>query len=268
MQRAASLGMVAMLAASVAITACDSASERSSEVVVAPMGRWRQAHVEVAYGPRFSKNGRSHPPHVRHSLFLDWDQPYNSAQVILLSETTDTLTPERFAELRETQYALRFAPDAHALAVSTDGERTWTIFDLTILTGPTEQPFWCAHRSFTSLEPWPSSDALALEILAAADPSSPAAAVHRASSAIEWPSSRAGASSIAWLIEIEGATRYACAHRDDPTLREALVQAFLRLGSQAGYAQSCVPEMARTDPALQQRLVRAVQASPPIGAPP
>lgn len=205
-------------------------------MAVAPAGHWRQAHVEVEYGPRFSKNGRSHPPHVIHNLFIDWDRPYNRAQVVLLSETADSLSPRTFADVRETAYALRFAPDAHALALSTDGARTWTNVDLTCLTGPTAQPFWCPHRSYATLDRWPSSRALALEILAASDPNSAAARIHRAPDAATWPIERERPHrNTGWRTDFEGATRYACAHRDDAELQAALNAAVRRMGRDSGY---------------------------------
>lgn len=242
MRRLASLGIASMLAACALVAACDSSKTRSGEVAVAPSGRWRQAHVEVKYGPRFSKNGRWHPPHVSHDLFIDWDRPYNRALVIVLSETTDSLSPRAFAEARETSYALRFAPDAHALALSTDGARTWRNFDLTTLTDPVAQPFWCPHRAFASLDPWPSSRALALEILAASDPTSSAARVHRAPDAPEWPIGHERAhGDLGWRTDFEGATRYACAHRDDAELQAAFNAALQRMGRDARHLRWCAP---------------------------
>lgn len=241
MQRVTRLGIASMLAIGAMVVACESSTTRSSEVAVAPTGRWRQAHVEVRYGPRFSKNGRWHPPHVNHDLFIDWDRPHNRALVILLSETADSLSPRAFAEARGTTYTLRFAPDAHALALSTDGARTWTNVDLTPLTGPTAQPFWCPHRTFSSLDPWPSSRALALEILAASDPNSAAARVHRAPDAAEWPIGHERAHrDVAWRTDFHGATRYACAHRDDAELQTAFNTAVQRMGRDAGYLSWCV----------------------------
>jgi hypothetical protein len=226
---AAASSLVSLLAVCALVGACEKTTVRSSEAVDAPTGRWRRAHVEVERGPRFSKNGRWYPPHVAHRLLLDWDRPYNRAQSTLLHETTESLSPPDFEALRETSYTLRFAPDAHALALSADGARSWALFDLTPLTSPTGQPFWCAHRVFTSLDPWPSSRALALEVLAATDPDSAAARVHRAPDATLWPMARGPRSrAIAWMTDLDGAIRYACAHRDDGALREALAAALAR----------------------------------------
>lgn len=234
----------------------------------APNGRWKEAFVTVEYHPAFYKNSRRHPPSVLHALTLQ-DSDINRSYVILVQRSEEDVSAEMFDDLRHTEYTLKYAPDDTALAASVDGGRAWTLFDLKSLTNPTDDPFWCRHRTSASLDPWPSMRAIAIEVLAAADPANPAFAVHRGTAAKEWPGTGVAGSKATWDREILGACRYACARREDPELRAALISAFLQpdFGYSPGEVNQCVGEIAGADPAAKTRLQDALaNASPRLAA--
>jgi hypothetical protein len=239
---------------------CRGSTERKTGKVASPDRRFLGAYAEVWDKPSFYKNGHQHPPSVTHVLILEWPDGINHSNVFPVIESEGHPTPRRFDELRKVDYTLRFAPDAHALAASIDGGRAWALFDLDVLANPTEKPFWCRHKTVTSLDPWPSSRALALEVLAAADPASPAAHAHRGAAAIEWPTGKASNGDFTWRDEVDEASRYVCVKRDDAELRRALVDAYVRPGDHARSIpmERCVGELARTDEALRVRLKAAV----------
>ena len=235
-------------------------SERVSATVTSPVGRWVSAFATVEYHPSFSKGGRTYAPSVLHSLSIrETDQ--NRSYVILAQRSEEEVSPSQFRELRDMAYTLRFSPDDHLLAASTDGGKAWTLFDLESLGSPTDEPFWCRHRSVPSLDPWPTMDGLAVEILASVDPLSPGAAVHRSPTSVAWPGSiPEPRGTYPWTEEVDGAFRHACFHKEDKELRAAVIAAYFQ--KDLGYIKSdvaqCVGEIAKTDPAIKVRLEEMV----------
>lgn len=251
------------LALCAGVTACCHGSERKTGKIASPNPRFLGAYAEIWDKPSFYKNGHQSPPSVTHLLVLEWPDGINHSNVFPVMESEGHPTPRRFEELRKVDYTLRFAPDAHALAASIDGGKVWAIFDLDVLANSTEKPFWCRHRTVTSLEPWPSSRELALDVLAASDPASPAAHAHRGPSAVEWPTGKVSNGDFTWHDEVEEASRYVCAKRDDAELRRALVEAYLRPGDHASSypMERCLRELAGTDEALVARLKSALASA-------
>lgn len=245
-----------------ALSGCCSSpsSKRRSPVAKAPPGRWQEASVEISYTHAFTKNGHKNSPRVIHRLdVVEQAPPHNIVMTFLTSQHEGEPTPKRFDELRESSYTLQFAPDAHSLAVSEDG-KAWTIFELESIVSTTEEPFWCRHKQVTTLSPWPSSRELALEVLSAADLQSPAAAIHRSASVLEWPAGSPRKSSLVWEKEVLGASRYACLKRDDPTLRAALIEAYLRPDPNDSSTEldQCVGEVIQSDPSALVRFQSAL----------
>lgn len=252
-----------LIAAGLLGGACARHSERESPRAIATGGRWREAQVTVEYSPSFFQSGKDHPAQVTHELFVE-EAPPNRAMVILSLQNKDHTSAEEFSALQKARYTVRFAPDNTAVAASTDEEKTWTVINLEPLSVPVSsaRAFWCRHRSFPSLSPWPSLHALALELLSSVDPASPAAQVHRAAGVMEWPGPvRSGPGRAAWLEEIDGASQYVCMHRENAELRSALVEAALRpdyplLGS------DCMGKIILADPALKHRIEGMLAAAP------
>jgi hypothetical protein len=259
--RGALLGL--SIAVSLLGSACARHTERESPRAVATGGRWREAYVTVEYSPSFFQSGKDHPAQVTHDLFVE-EAPPNRAMVILSLQNKDYTSAEEFSALQKTRYTVRFAPDNTAVAASTDEEKTWTVINLEPLSVPVSsaRAFWCRHRSFPSLSPWPSLHAIALELLASVDPGSPAALVHRAAGVMEWPGPvRSGPGRAAWLEELDGASQYVCRHRENVELRSALVEAALRpdypmLGA------DCLGKIVLADPALKHRIEGMLGAAP------
>ncbi|MEZ4372665.1 MAG: hypothetical protein R3B07_17715 [Polyangiaceae bacterium] len=246
-----------LLLALLAALGCDRHAERQSENVIAPAGRFRNARIQVEYGPAFRKNNQNNPAHVRHTLVLAWPD-VNESRVTLLRGTTKNLDDGAFSAARKSEYRVRFAPDGEALAVATDQSLGWRLVDLTTLTDPTKtEPLWCPHHVYESLEPWPASRELALEIFRAAKEGTPEAKLHRETRP-NWPVSGSEELRLtAWSHDISGAKRYACQHREDKALREALIEEFFDGRFSQPDSLGCMGEIARGDAALIARLEAA-----------
>jgi hypothetical protein len=248
--------LVTVLVGSFGGCSCRS-TERNSPTVKSPVGRWVSAYATVEYHPSFYKNGHDHPPSVLHSLSIGEDDLINLSYVILTDRYENDTAASQFRDLRDTTYTLRFSADDHMLAASTDGGHAWTLFDLESLGSTTTDPFWCRHRSVASLDPWPSMDGLALEILGAVDPASPNARVHQRPTSVEWPGAiHDERGSVHWEDELLGAFRHACFHREDPALRAGVIAAFFHKEFKLnnGEVDQCLGEIAKVDPATKARL--------------
>lgn len=227
----------------------------ASPVVAAPRGaRYGRAQVISRYepgDPRYSWAARA-----EHTLVLDDGGAGREIQVGYRSIIWPNYTSQwkGFLEWADgTHYTISFAPDGHALGVSSDDG---TRFHYVALDLPT--PTICPHRTFAL--PWlnaPSTRTLVLEILAS---SRGDAAAH----------TDQGGQSIA-PAELSAAWRYACDRPTDDELAAALVRAATRrgielwLGSDPDWEalEECLGRLSSARRALHHELLATV-ASPDV----
>lgn len=217
----------------------------ASAEVDAPAGcAWKRAAVRVT---ETRTRGR-HPQHVcRHSLWLDDGTGFKLAKTLFTFR--GGIGP---AELG-AKYAIDFAPDGHALAVSTDGAE-WTYVGLDAGKHPTH----CRHQSFAGKAGdgsiWnnaPTTRALALDILTD----------HR--------NARHGS----YMTELDDSFHYAQEHPDDAELWSAVDELFLARKNRklAGdfnrtikeQLATAVADLAARDSDLKDRLVAAAGSGGP-----
>lgn len=257
-------------------SACSQPQTRLSDVALASAGRWQRARVEITYkrgGTRSASHGGAGghfvAAEVGHVLHLERDaDPINPGSFILAHAFEDVVGHATFSKLRNAEYVLRFSGDGNALAISTTGGARWTIFELEHVAGQFNEPFYCRHRTVSSLSPWPSSRSVVLEVLSEASPTSTSDA-HKAPQDPEWPSlTHVAPGSISFIYELRAAVLYACLHKEDSELRGAVVDAYLQPGNSGfdswGGSDSiiprCIADIARQDPATLTR-IRAVVAA-------
>lgn len=233
---------------------------RESERAAAPEGApFAAAQASIRFEPYRYGAHASMSEHVVLSLALEGkEKPLELDDAYRGDEPGDTPADE-YAQLLEPAFELRFAPDGHALAVSIDGGKLFrlVVFDL-------GEPMFCRHERLAAARLWgdvPSSRRLALDILASADPPVGAQTLHLEPG--EYPRARER-----FGRELAVARGFACAHPDDAELRDAVVAALVRPGSQI-FATSeymplveCVSALARDHVELRAPLVAALTSAP------
>lgn len=240
----------ALLAAS---SACSTGSERMSNVATTTQsGVWERAYVKVEYHPSFFKNGRTNAAFVSHTMTIEGDHDRGHLSVFLGTWYEGGTPKSLFQEMRDTPYDVEFAPDGHAIAVSTDHKKTFTIFDLT----PSETgtaPFYCPHVHFDKLAPWPDVRRLVLEVL---DESSGAASTHHHDASVTTKAPIKDNDG-----ELLGAALYACKlEQSDAELHRALIDAYVSSWHGARESRGgddlakCMGAVALRDPATMEKL--------------
>jgi hypothetical protein len=143
--------------------------------------------------------------------------------------------------LDDGEYALSFAPHAHAIAVRRDDEDNWTYAGL-----DTEgDPLYCPHWRFgKKSEPWndaPSTTALALDVL---------------NHDVTKSATRHGNDALPTQAEVEAAASYAC-RKKDRALLDALVGLAREGASFPSYdpGLTCLPALVKQTPELGASLV-------------
>lgn len=70
------------------------------------------------------------PTHPRCSTACRSGRRTRTAHCVILAQggCEEEVSPSQFRELRDMAYTLRFSPDDHLLAASTDGGKAWTLF--------------------------------------------------------------------------------------------------------------------------------------------
>ncbi len=212
----------------VLLTGCNSTSQ--GKPVAAPAScRYRTARIEVQttrgslgasdMGPRWFGGG------VSATLLL---QAPPGTQKLLLDSAASS-DGDRVKVFRAAK--LEFAPDGHALVLSLDKGASWSYVAL-----DTDEPFYCAHASFSGQDPWaraPTTRTLVLEILASSTEPGVTSGRNHASRSDQAPYGLPEAV----LPEFSAAVSWAGAHLDDAQARLALAKALLLPGEQLGDAR-------------------------------
>jgi hypothetical protein len=211
------------------------------------------------------------PNRIDHTLTLEPEQTFNINRVYLVRMNETSVNRTRVSALHDTRYSMRLAPDGRALALSTNG-RAWTLFELAWVDSPMERPFWCTHRTVRTLDPWPSSRLVVLEVLAETSPNFAGVRVHTTRERRPLVSNVAGAvPADGQNDEFRGAMLYACAHRDDSILRAALLEAYVQPGigslsvpGDDSILAKCIGDLARSDPTVMHALESALPRLRPV----
>lgn len=236
--------------------------ERAASALVhaSAAGRWNAAQMRVV-----SRKGHSnlHSGVVAEILYVLVLQGREEQHVLLrrLSaydfDTYGTPGPA-FRAAAQASFRLEFAPDGHALAVSSDGGTEWRLVGL----DTAGAPLYCEHRLLRGLGAtggWvsaPSSRDVAEDVLAARGVRGK-------------PEDHGGPR---FDEELLAAGDYAWQHRDEAELRLALARAFARHAlvwerEPWGTLRRRVREIARGDPAVRAALLAlACGAEPEAGA--
>ena len=190
-------------------------------------GRFQEAHVDVDrawpslrasdMGPRLQRGS------LTHTLVLRGKE----GEIPLLLGYANAGDKEGWSRLKGARYALSFADDGHALAVSSDDGARWSYVALDVGRGA---PFYCPHTRFgkegAPFDGAPDTRSLALQILGSGTDAQRVSGPNHAEALI------AGGEGVAFYAELSGAAAYARAHADDAELRLALTAALLRPGTQ------------------------------------
>ncbi|MBX7083670.1 MAG: hypothetical protein K1X88_30960 [Nannocystaceae bacterium] len=241
---------------------CKSAqSERhDSARVTAPDGsRYTAASAHTIWIPATHGMHASSSEHVQLRLVLEREgEPPLELQLddALRGDEPGDASPARWQQLRKPAFDLRFAPDGHALALSLDGGSSYELVALDL-----GEPLYCAHEHFVPGDDFagaPSSRRVALDVLASADPPQGTGTLHLVPG--EYPRARER-----FVAELAAARAWACSQPQDAELREAVVAALVRPGSQI-FATSdetplvrCVAAIARDHAELRAPLLAALE---------
>ncbi|HEV8320167.1 MAG TPA: hypothetical protein VG389_01030 [Myxococcota bacterium] len=237
--------------------------DASPTVVAPPGGRYRSARVRVDYRAGGSTLTSGWSDVVTHTLILGaaaGETSFVLDEFPLGGGPGDSATDELIAMV-DAQFTLRFAPDGHALALSTDGGHVFRYAAL----DAGEHLLYCRRYTFAGEgdDLWasaPTTRAIALEILGTVAP--PAVSAH--------PS--ADHALTRWEREAEAAAGVVCAHRDDAALALALAHAVVERAhpfwlastgpaSPQPAALACLGDAARLYPAVSRILVDVLLAA-------
>ena len=194
-----------------------------SEPAVAPGApRWRRATVSMifeqrraSYATRIRYWLKLSGPGGEHTSTLEEVFPPSGIQGAPLEVPTAD-----FEALKKKTPRVQLATDGHALVFSRDGGPRYRYVAL----DAGDKPVYCPHVAFApdaSGNPWsaaPTTRTLALAVLR----------TRENKGQVHYPSSD-GAWSSAFEQEALGSVAYACAHRDDPELRAAVLSAAKQL---------------------------------------
>ena len=245
-------GNVAALALALVLAAgCKAkAWTKTSDAASAPEGaKFARATARVSFVPGVSGIHSSTSDHLLFELQLD-GAPGGKIDLDDAYEGD-----AEWAAMRKPDFALRFAPEGKALAVSLDGGKSYRFVSF-----ETDPPLYCRHERFSLDGGWaamPDMRRVVLDILATTDPPGPS---HSHLAAGETPRVR-------WRYEkeLEGAVQYACAHLDDADLRKGVVDCILGEGSQLDITTliatvtECGGKVAQRDTALRATLLAALE---------
>lgn len=248
--------VLAFTAVVVASAACGSPKpvKRSTHASNPSPSGFSQATLDFAYEPPAQSVHSGHGGFVSYSLGLRG----GSAPIDVELERIfiEELSTKQAEAMRRGPDRIDFARDGHALALARAGEtaRRYVALDA----GP--RPLYCRHVTFgTATDPFagaPTTRDLAIAILRTTR-----GGAHDAEPGPLSPGH--------FERELTGATAYACAHRDDPELRNAVAGALVARGSSLSSTRvvdplvDCAGEIGRADVEPRNILLAAVGAQEP-----